>query len=781
MPGKELVEVIGNREPDEGLLRSRINLEVDDLGRPKYRTEAEVEAEFQRRRGGVGSDISEPESEPEVIEGKFVEISARGDEEVKKSETPPKWERTLGAANVPGVRGRDALLKSARRQAQAALDLEDDVAEMTRIAGAISAIDEGLVPPIPGAVAPVVVEPTAVVENPNRAKLREERSLRQYLRESAIDIIRVSEEDHDLTLKSVKDKIILLLGYDPKTYVPADLFGETRVDRREIIQKEVEAEIEARCNLKRAVLKEGEFKSGEFGVATTDYVNNLLGRKFIGAEVSNETLLWLGQTLMNTETLVGGVGTDRALTRQDVDTGFQLYHLLGATVEQFRVGFDEDNGEKKKLFQWDDKKDEPAKVQGKKILTAGGVDKLRSALETMSLHDELFDLVKTAIENGASLYAKGNAFTLESIIEVVGDHLGRDATNLAWQLFEGLRCEALYFSGHYLGGLTLYAQSRNFLALAFDSWGGSKHGKIAVFNKDGVWVDSEGKRGSTSKEINIPSGIELTPGGNPPEGTVAPMKNAFLDELKSVAPAPLSQNVKYGAIEDKPVLLEWARSGEFLQRFPGIKEAFGASSIEAASSSAIKAGYDFKEEVKKLGGIYEQSDKAGQVDEVMKILTTIKKKGRTLVLVQKAFMQAELKTQMDRLVDDALWELGVNNIFNISGSQTVDKPRFLKPSGYNKLFEKFAVIPSSGVPLIETDTDLNKLRGKVDVFRKLSLRELKEIAGINASEDEKKILSSEEKALKMVLPSHLGDKVMSSADKFVTSFDNVLAKTLGQR
>src|SRR3989344_2867140 len=229
MPGKELVEVIGNREPDEGLLRSRINLEVDDLGRPKYRTEAEVEAEFQRRRGGVGSDISEPESEPEVIEGKFVEISARGDEEVKKSETPPKWERTLGAANVPGVRGRDALLKSARRQAQAALDLEDDVAEMTRIAGAISAIDEELVPPIPGA---------GEVGNRNTETVRveipgDEKELKIFLRERAREIIRTTSNDDALTLNNVRDKIILGLGFDPKTFTPVDLFAKLLSDKRD--------------------------------------------------------------------------------------------------------------------------------------------------------------------------------------------------------------------------------------------------------------------------------------------------------------------------------------------------------------------------------------------------------------------------------------------------------------------------------------------------------------------------------------------------------------------
>ena len=51
-----------------------------------------------------------------------------------------------------------------------------------------------------------------------------------------------------------------------------------------------------------------------------------------------------------------------------------------------------------------------------------------------------------------------------------------------------------------------------------------------------------------------------------------------------------------------------------------------------------------------------------QVDEVMRILTTIRKRANSSTS-SKAFGQAEFKTQMDRLIDDALWELGGKQYF----------------------------------------------------------------------------------------------------------------------
>ena len=75
-------------------------------------------------------------------------------------------------------------------------------------------------------------------------------------------------------------------------------------------------------------------------------------------EVSNETLLWLGQTLKDTETLVAYIGS--GLTRQEIDTGFlSPARLHGRAIP---VGFDED-GEEKKAFSVGYVKDEPAKFR----------------------------------------------------------------------------------------------------------------------------------------------------------------------------------------------------------------------------------------------------------------------------------------------------------------------------------------------------------------------------------------------------------------------------------
>ena len=79
------------------------------------------------------------------------------------------------------------------------------------------------------------------------------------------------------------------------------------------------------------------------------------------------------------------------------------------------------------------------------------------------------------------------------------------------------------------------------------------------------------ERGLTSKEINI------WPHEETPKDRKRSMKRAF-DELKSVSGT--KSNIKYGAVEDKPILLEWAM--EFLQRFPILRELLG-SSIEAAT------------------------------------------------------------------------------------------------------------------------------------------------------------------------------------------------------
>jgi hypothetical protein len=116
----------------------------------------------------------------------------------------------------------------------------------------------------------------------------------------------------------------------------------------------------------------------------------------------------------------------------------------------------------------------------------------------------------------------------------------------------------------------------------------------------------------------------------------------------------------------------------------------------------------------------------------------------------------------------------------VGGTQNVAAAEFLKPSDYNKLFERFSVVSAGATALMDSNDDLNKLRALVDRWRNLSLKRLKSIAGLNASEDEKKLLKKEGEMAKMALPNRLGDGVMSSSARFVRAFDRSLAKTLGQ-
>lgn len=72
---KELVPTIGKGLTDEEVLRSRIRLELDDQGRPRYGSGEAVDAELRRRITEEEKREELPKiGEPELIEGEFVEV-----------------------------------------------------------------------------------------------------------------------------------------------------------------------------------------------------------------------------------------------------------------------------------------------------------------------------------------------------------------------------------------------------------------------------------------------------------------------------------------------------------------------------------------------------------------------------------------------------------------------------------------------------------------------------------------------------------------------------------
>ncbi len=677
---------------------------------------------------------------------------------------------------------------------------------------------------------PVTVKPAApkaekeAIHNPNKEKLKNESTLRQFMREGAIEAVRLAAGKDDLTLKSVREKIIQSLGFDPKTFVPVNLFGDLPNERREVVQEQVEAEIEARCNLRLAAWKEQDFQDMKFGEATTKYKESLERGEFNVAQISNDTLAWLSKTIPSTvgEAVRRGDRSEKPLTTDRVDEAFKLLHLGGEVVEYFRRLWNGDQIDQNalsrlnitqnvkdgilKLTKDDVFQTQPSATddEGVTVLTDRGNSLIDSLLPygVPKKYKDLF-IDRITGKDKKSFYDGSLPDHREALKKLLVADYGKDVENLAWQLFQGLRCEGMYFSGHYLGLLTLLDQSRNFLALNFDSWVGSRHNKIVV-NRGGRLVDSEGVEVkvtdydkvslSKRKVVNIGGKLYLRQtddaksftkktlilGGvdvRLPEGFVIPLKNAFKDEIIKVATAPLGQRVAVSEVLDEHYK-KWALNGEFLKM--SSSGGRGDKTIEAQNSSAIVYGYDFRESLKKIRDLGASQDKSSQIGPAVEALNAIKKGCRDLI--SKGVMSvAESRQVLDREIKNVFWELGVNNVFNTAGTQDVNKPNFLRPSGYNDLFEKFAVIPSTGTPLLDTDEELERLRVLVVVWRKQSMERLKQMAGINASDEDRKMLKKEEEMMTRVLPKRLGMGVLTQGQDIANRFDHVYARILGQK
>src|SRR3989304_2708569 len=179
---------------------------------------------------------------PGVVEaGKGGGGGAKNKRERGGGKVVPKGEKTLQLANTPGIEGRDALLRLAKEQAEAALREENNVSEMTRIAKLVGEIDAQLLP---------------FPSEPKEARLHYRRKIRE--------IIRVESDSHSLTLKAVYDKLAAGLGFDPKRgFAARDLYPSSLGVKLDNVKDEVEAEIYVRCLLRAAEIKEEALKEME--------------------------------------------------------------------------------------------------------------------------------------------------------------------------------------------------------------------------------------------------------------------------------------------------------------------------------------------------------------------------------------------------------------------------------------------------------------------------------------------------------------------------------------
>ena len=646
--------------------------------------------------------------------GEFVTLGKElfpGMVEIKKSKTLPKWEQTLEAANALGVKGRNVLLESARRQAKAALDLEEDTTEMTRIAAAISVIEEELIPPTPemGKTGNGNAE-TGRVEIPE-----DEGKLKLFLRERAREIIRTTSNDDSLSLNNVRDKIISSLGFDPKTFTPVDLFVRLPIDRRDGVRGEFEAEIFARCILRSAELKEQSYKAmADKGAAVNRYMNDMKGSESGGASAAvldRDTFLWLKNLKDEGD----------GLKRENIDSAFAIFVMLGEREPDFSAAW-------AKPFE---------KFRSKKI-NADGAESWGTNYYDPSYQRSL----------------KAEAFSkIESTF-------GKDATSLAWQMFQAFKEEGNYNWQHYLSRDFTFAASRHSLAtlLTPPVYIGSRR-------------DYETKTGTYKDELERVALSALrvkTKGGEDPD------------------PAPDDPTKTKDRLETN-VYLERARRGTFLEGSPFedqnmIKEGRMPQQL---SYNTVKDGEKFRAAIVTIGELGKEADKGSRIGVAVGALADLRSNGQSLVEIG-VITQNELDHQIEIESQNIIWELSVENPANTTdlGTQSKAKPSFLFPSQLNILFEKMggSVSGVANMRYIGNDIDYKSLSVFMKEIRRKTWELLRSerLPRSDSEDSDVGLLKKEGGAANLVLPEVRGRRVMGKYEASNDEYFDWLYKKLNK-
>lgn len=660
-------------------------------------TQAEIDASRQKIFGeqglervvgeGARTEVVSYPSDDNVVDGEFVETAGGGDEN-KKSKTLPKWEQTLEAAKSPGVKGRDALLESARRQAQAALDLEEDTTEMLRIAEAINAIGEELVPPISEAGK----TGNGNTENGRTEIPADEKKLKLFLRERAREIIRTTSNDDALSLNNVRDKIISSLGFDPKTFTPVDLFARLPFDRRDDVRGEFEAEIFARCMLRSAELKEQSYKAmADKGAAVNRYMNDMKGSESGGASAAvldRDTFLWLKNLKDEGD----------GLKRENIDSALAIFVMLGEREPDFSDAW-------AKPFE---------KFRPKKINTDG-------------------------VESwGTNYYDPSYQRSLKAeAISKIEFTFGKDATSLAWQMFQAFKEEGNYNWQHYLSRDFTFAASRHSLAtlLTPPVYIGSRR---VYETKTGTYKDELERVALSALRVKTKVGEDPDP--TPDDSTKTK------DRLET------------------NVYLERARRGTFLEGSPFedqnmIKEGRMPQQL---SYNTVKDGEKFRAAIVTVGELGKEADKGSKIGPAIGALSDLRTLGQSLVEVG-VMTQEELDKQIEVEARNVIWELGIESPTNVQdlAVQVRGKQNFLTPSALNNLFQAMGGRTKEGYFLIGSNEAYQRLKGVTLRVRSRSWEIFEDLEG------EEDAMADKEKHAKdfVELPNDRGNPLVDQIGK----------------
>lgn len=666
--------------------------------------------ERQSRRG-PSDEFQLPELNREMLPG-VMEAGKKGAGGGAKVEN---WQKFVDAANkLSEGKARHGLYEQARQALTSELSKavvrgnDKRITEIAEKLDEVYRLMEGTpeqrpsVPSAPSTVASVVAETVAgvapVTPNiPSEAKPRveipkDEKKLRVFLRNRIREIIRLTTDDGALNVKAVRDEVIRGLGFDPKTYTPTELFPEELGARREEVVAEVEAEIAARCLLREAELKEFSYKAmADKGAALNRFMNDMKGSESGAASAAvldRDTLLWLKEL----EDLGDG------LSREKVDRAFAIFVMLGEKEPDFSDSW-------ARPFE---------KYRPKKRKSDG----------TEDWGTNYYD---PSYERGMKTRA---------LAEIEGV-FGKDATGLAWQMFQAFKEEGNYNWQHFL--------SRDF------TFAGNRHA-LATMLTPPVYIGS--RRVYETKT-----------------GT-------FRDELERVSLSPLRVKTKVGEEPDpspddpskkkdrleRDIFLKRAIRGGFLGETPFedqnvVKEGRFPQQL---SFNTIKDGEKFRAAVVSIGELGKDADKSTKIGAAIGALVDLRSYGQSLVEVD-VISQDELDKQIEIEARNIIWELSIENRNNIQdlAVQAMGKQNFLAPSALNNLFQAMGGRTRDGYFLIGSNEAYRRLKDILLEVRSSSWEIFEDLEG----EDE--AVADKEKHAKdfVELPTERGNPLVDQIGK----------------
>jgi hypothetical protein len=548
---------------------------------------------------------------------------------------------------------------------------------------------------------------------------KDEVGLRLFIRRKVIDYIRVVEKPELLDLQTVSNELAKRLGVDMKNFRPIDLYPEELGDRRVEVRELVEDEIRARCLLRIAEIQEQGYKQmGDRGKAIERYIAEVKGSEANPSKavfLSRDVYVWL----QNLEDI------GDKLTTETVDHAFQLLVLMG----------ENDPG-----------------------LLTGNLSRFRRYIQVLP---NGADPMK--VDSYKNLYDPSYPEDLKQEFFKEAEAIcGRDAVNLAWQLFQAFKEEGNYNWQHYMNRLFAFGKSRHILATVLQPpvYTGSRRVYVKEERETfpDEYYDDDGKR----------------------------KRRNYLDQLGRLALSPLRTRVKTGSVEvveagerkNKDVkkrdeFLKRAMRGRFLADTQFGSVSWVAELPQQSAFLTIEKGHELRGKIVDIGKLGEAEDKGAEVGKAVGLLADVRRIGVVMAMEAETdggmgvFTVEELDRQVVIEARDIWWEMSVDNPVNIEdiNLQKRDRPKFLTPSQISILFEKmggFAI--SGGMRIMGSDEDYTDLGVWVKSLRERSYKwfDSRFMIGLEDADADLSLKRRERMELRKVLPRQRGGRVMTS-------------------